>query len=156
MQKPTHQILYNYSLNLLSRYSKSSPQLKEKLHQKFPEADLETIEQVITKLQDTRILQDDTLAKAYAQSLANKGKSPFEIEIKLRQKKFPLQLIKTTINKLLPDLNLEETVTTLAEKKIRSLQKFPKPEQKQKLLAFLHRKAFPSAIINTVVKKLLS
>ena len=79
-------IVYNKSLDLVSRREHSRHELMQKLDKRYPNS-TPIIEDALDKLETNKILDDERFAEMYLNSRARKGFGPKKIEMELHSKK---------------------------------------------------------------------
>ena len=77
-------IIYNKSLDLLSRREHSIKEIKEKLSARFEHKEI--IESVIEKLSDNNLVNNTRFAEAYVSARKRKGFGPKKIAFELTSK----------------------------------------------------------------------
>ena len=80
MTKEAFQLIYNKSLDLISRREHSRYELMQKLNKRYPET-RPLIEEVLDKLIVNNILDDERFAEMYINSRARKGFVPKKIDM---------------------------------------------------------------------------
>ena len=89
-------VVYNKSLDIVSRREHSRYELMQKLNKRFPET-IPIIEDVLDKLVANKILDDERFAEMYLNSRARKGFGPKKIEMELYSKKVESLFISNAI-----------------------------------------------------------
>ena len=89
-------VVYNKSLDIVSRREHSRYELMQKLNKRFPET-IPIIEDVLDKLVANKILDDERFAEMYLNSRARKGFGPKKIEMELHSKKVDSFFISNAI-----------------------------------------------------------
>ena len=89
-------VVYNKSLDIVSRREHSRYELMQKLNKRFPET-IPIIEDVLDKLVTNKILDDERFAEMYLNSRARKGFGPKKIEMELYSKKVESLFISNAI-----------------------------------------------------------
>lgn len=131
------------ALSLLDRQLYTKKQIKDKLKAKDYEG--ETIDEVVTKLENYGYISDLGFAKSFITS--TKGKSKKELEYALLTK----GIKSDVINEAFLDFELDDcdVAKTLAEKFMK--YKEYTQENKTKLYAYLYRKGFNTESINYAI-----
>ena len=89
-------VVYNKSLDIVSRREHSRYELMQKLNKRFPET-IPIIEDVLDKLVANKILDDERFAEMYLNSRARKGFGAKKIEMELYSKKVESLFISNAI-----------------------------------------------------------
>ena len=135
IDEPDFATIYNKSLDLLSRREHSVFELIQKLKKRYGPNKL--INDVIIRLQESNLLDDQRFAEAYIKVRARKGFGPRRIDAELQQRK----VSETIINQ---ELSMIEDWNALAlaafKKKFGNLQKDSKKILKAK--SFLQNRGF--------------
>ena len=90
--------VYNKSLDLLSRREHSTFELIQKLRKRY--GSIETLDEVIPKLQDLKLLDDHRFAEAYIKARSRKGFGPLRIEAELKQRRVKESIIASELNNI--------------------------------------------------------
>ena len=96
MTKEAFQLIYNKSLDLISRREHSRYELMQKLNKRYPETQ-PLIEEVLDKLIVNNILDDERFAEMYINSRARKGFGPKKIEMELSSKHVESFIISSSL-----------------------------------------------------------
>ncbi len=96
MTKEAFQLIYNKSLDLISRREHSRYELMQKLNKRYPET-RPLIEEVLDKLIVNNILDDERFADMYINSRARKGFGPKKIEMELSSKHVESFIISSSL-----------------------------------------------------------
>ena len=135
IDEPDFATIYNKSLDLLSRREHSVFELIQKLKKRYGPNKL--INDVIIRLQESNLLDDQRFSEAYIKVRARKGFGPRRIDAELQQRK----VSETIINQ---ELSMIEDWNALAlaafRKKFGNLQKDTKKILKAK--SFLQNRGF--------------
>jgi len=137
------------ALNLISYRPRSEAEVRNNLkkHQ-IPE---ETTTQVITRLRETGILNDQQFAETWIENRAAfRPRSKFALRMELKQKGVDEEIIEETLT----NINDEEQAYEAGQKKARQLRSTDEQEFKRKLFGFLARRGFNYEVTSSVVKKL--
>ena len=100
------------------------------------------IEKFIEKAMGYNYLNEARFTELYVENLLDKGKSENEIKNKLHAKKVDPALINELISKLNTSEKKAEVLEENLNKAIRRFSRFPKEEQKKKIINYLYRKGF--------------
>ena len=146
MTKEAFQLIYNKSLDLISRREHSRYELMQKLNKRYPET-RPLIEEVLDKLIVNNILDDERFAEMYINSRARKGFGPKKIEMELSSKHVESFIISSS---------LEAYDNWIENAKKELLKKFkgivPRDYQsKIKQKQFLFNRGFSTQIIDKVL-----
>lgn len=136
------------ALRLLSYRPRSEAELRVRLSRKF---DSETIDNVITKLRDTLIIDDTSFARFWRDqrdSLSPRSKRLIRTE--LRQKGIDSELIAD----ITQDIDDDENAYRAAHKKASVLKPEGYETFRRKLSAFLSRRGFNYEVINHAINRL--
>ena len=139
-------VIYNKSLDLVSRREHSQYELIQKLNKRFPES-MPIIEEVVKKLAVNNILNDERFAEMYLNSRARKGFGPKKIEMELNFKKVDSSFIAIAIAEY-------ESWTENAQNELLKKFKGVKPtdyNSKMKQKQFLFNRGFSSQIIERIL-----
>ena len=139
-------VIYNKSLDLVSRREHSQYELIQKLNKRFPET-MPIIEKVVKKLAVNNILNDERFAEMYLNSRARKGFGPKKIEMELNFKKVDSSFIAIAIAEY-------ESWTENAQNELLKKFKGDKPtdyNSKMKQKQFLFNRGFSSQIIERIL-----
>ena len=96
MTKEAFQLIYNKALDLISRREHSRYELMQKLNKRYPET-RPLIEEVLDKLIENNILDDERFAEMYINSRARKGFGPKKIEMELSSKHVESFIISSSL-----------------------------------------------------------
>ena len=139
-------VVYNKSLDIVSRREHSRYELMQKLNKRFPET-MPIIEDVLDKLVTNKILDDERFAEMYLNSRARKGFGPKKIEMELHSKKVESLFISNAIEAY--DDWLENAANEL-QKKFKGVEPNDyKSTMKQK--QFLFNRGFSTQIIEQIL-----
>ncbi|MBQ8572977.1 MAG: regulatory protein RecX [Ruminococcus sp.] len=134
------------ALWLISYRDHSVGELRQKLSKDYGE---EAVDAAINKLFELRLLNDESFAKKYAESLSHKHMSSRQIQQKLRQKGLDRDLVGETVE----DLNLDEKeeIRALINKKY--LRKLSDEGDLRRTVAALQRRGFAYGDIKSVIRE---
>jgi len=139
-------IVYNKSLDLVSRREHSRHELMQKLDKRYPNT-TPIIEDVLDKLETNKILDDERFAEMYLSSRARKGFGPKKIEMELHSKKVDSFLISNAVEAY-------ESWLENAQRELKKKFKDQKPtdyQSKMKQKQFLFTRGFSSPIIDKIL-----
>ncbi|MDA9868240.1 recombination regulator RecX [Gammaproteobacteria bacterium] len=139
-------IVYNKSLDLVSRREHSRHELMQKLDQRYPNT-TPIIEDVLDKLETNKILDDERFAEMYLSSRARKGFGPKKIEMELHSKKVDSFFISNAVEAY-------ENWLENAQRELKKKFKDQKPtdyQSKMKQKQFLFTRGFSSPIIDKIL-----
>jgi regulatory protein len=139
---------WNYVLWLLSRQAYTKAQIKEKLVKKEVAADI--VEQVLTKLEDYRMINDSLYAEQYVQS-RQKRKGSIALKRELQLKGIEEEVITETLSEL-GDEKQQETALELLKKQLPKIHKEDERKRYGKAYTFLARRGFTSDVIRGVLE----
>ena len=146
MSSEAFTIVYNKSLDLVSRREHSRHELMQKLDKRYP-ATSPIIEEVLDKLEINKILDDERFAEMYLNSRARKGFGPKKIEMELNSRRVNSLFISNAIEAY-------ETWLENAQKVLKKKFKDQKPmdyQSKMKQKQFLFSRGFSTPIIDKVL-----
>ena len=139
-------IVYNKSLDLVSRREHSRHELMQKLDKRYPNT-TPIIEDVLDKLETNKILDDEGFAEMYLSSRARKGFGPKKIEMELHSKKVDSFFISNAVEAY-------ENWLENAQRELKKKFKDQKPtdyQSKMKQKQFLFTRGFSSPIIDKIL-----
>ena len=135
IDEPDFATIYNKSLDLLSRREHSAFELIQKLKKRYGSSNL--IDDVIIRLQESNLLDDQRFAEAYIKVRARKGFGPRRIDAELQQRKVSEAIINQELSMI---ENWNELALAAFKKKFGNLQKDTKKILKAK--SFLQNRGF--------------
>ena len=137
-------IIYNKSLDLLSRREHSFKEIKEKLSARFEHKEI--IESVIEKLSDNNLVNNTRYAEAYVSARKRKGFGPKKIAFELSSK----GVDESVTNSVIIEEGDWESAAKLAFSK--KFKDGPSPDIKEKLKqkSFLQNRGFRFKEIKSV------
>ena len=137
-------IIYNKSLDLLSRREHSFKEIKEKLSARFENKEI--IESVIEKLRDNNLVNNMRYAEAYVSARKRKGFGPNKIAFELSSKGVDESLTNSVI---IEEGDWESAAKLAFSKKFKD---GPSPDTKEKLKqkSFLKNRGFRFKEIESV------
>ena len=139
-------IVYNKALDLVSRREHSRHELMQKLDKRYPNT-TPIIEDVLDKLENNKILDDERFAEMYLNSRARKGFGPKKIEMELHSKKVDSFFISNAVEAY-------ESWLENAQRELKKKFKDQKPtdyQSKMKQKQFLFTRGFSSPIIDKIL-----
>tara|TARA_Y100000389_G_scaffold107986_1_gene105085 strand:+ start:785 stop:1225 length:441 start_codon:yes stop_codon:yes gene_type:complete len=139
-------IVYNKSLDLVSRREHSRHELMQKLDKRYTNS-TPIIEDVLDKLETNKILDDERFAEMYLNSRARKGFGPKKIEMELHSKKVDSFFISNAVEAY-------ESWLENAQRELKKKFKDQKPtdyQSKMKQKQFLFTRGFSSPIIDKIL-----
>jgi len=146
MSSEAFTIVYNKSLDLVSRREHSRHELMQKLDKRYP-ATSPIIEEVLDKLEINKILDDERFAEMYLNSRARKGFGPKKIEMELNSRRVNSVFISNAIEAY---ENWLENAQKVLKKKFKD-QKPLDYQSKMKRKQFLFSRGFSTPIIDKVL-----
>ena len=135
IDEPDFATIYNKSLDLLSRREHSAFELIQKLKKRYDSNIL--INDVIIRLQESNLLDDQRFAEAYIKVRARKGFGPRRIDAELQQRKVSEAIINQELSMI---ENWNELALLAFKKKFGNFQKDTKEILKAK--SFLQNRGF--------------
>jgi regulatory protein len=135
IDEPDFATIYNKSLDLLSRREHSVFELTQKLKKRYGLNKL--INDVIIRLQESNLLDDQRFAEAYIKVRARKGFGPRRIDAELQQRKVSEAIINQELSMI---ENWNELALLAFKKKFGNFQKDTKEILKAK--SFLQNRGF--------------
>ena len=134
------------ALWLISYRDHSEGELRQKLLKDYGE---EAVDKAVERLMELRLINDESFAKKYAESLSHKHLSQRQIQQKLRLKGIDKELSSETVE----DLNLDEKeeIRALIEKKY--IRKLSDEADLRRTIAALQRRGFGYADIKAVINE---
>ena len=141
------------ALKLLSYRSRSKKEIIEKLNRKgFSGSEIDT---TIHFLEKAGFINDETLAaELFRYSIERKSLGKKGIEAFLSRRGIDKELVNKTLSIHTSDID-EESAGRFAEKRLKSLKKYPEDIIKRRLWGMLQRRGFSIAVINRVLHSLL-
>ena len=135
IDEPDFATIYNKSLDLLFRREHSTFELIQKLKKRYGSSNL--IDDVIIRLQESNLLDDQRFAEAYIKVRARKGFGPRRIDAELQQRKVSEAIINQELSMI---ENWNELALLAFKKKFSNFQKDTKEILKAK--SFLQNRGF--------------
>ena len=130
------------ALRALNRRAHARLDLRRRLLQKqHPKAAVET---VLERLGETGLLDDMRFAFDYAAAKARRGRGPARLIRDLQAQGVERRVAEEAVRRSLasPDVDPEEAVRALVEKRAKQLSGLPPLVKKRRLVAFLRRRGF--------------
>jgi regulatory protein len=147
-KKSSYKKALNYTLNILSKSSKTKQELIKKMTEK--EYNEDTIAAVITKVNDLGYINDKQYIEDFIRNKADtsQGLNKRTLQNKMIQKGLDKELIQQSLE----NSNIDEyqNAIQIAEKKLRNL-KGNEREKKSKLYAYLINKGFDYEVCSKVI-----
>lgn len=143
--------LMNYSLRVLARRSHTVHELREKLT-KRPQYTPELAEQVVARLLDLKLLDDEAYVRRHLEFAAGaRHQGYLKVASKLSQKGIPLAYTKELWNEL--DLPEKEIARAALEKAKKRFQNIPPEKLYAKKVQFLASRGFDPSVIFELAKE---
>lgn len=140
------------ALKLLSYRSRSGKEIFDRLKRKG--FSVTEIENTIHFLEKAGLISDEALAKElFRYSVERKSLGKKGIEAFLSKSGIDKELIHKELSSYTNDIEAE-SAARFAEKKIKSLDKYPKEIIRRRLWGMLQRRGFSAVVINKVIEKL--
>lgn len=140
----------NRAVYYLGKRDYGSKELSKKLEEKFPEADLDSIQKSIDKMIEYGYLSDERFVEVFVRQEKRNKNGPLKIRMKLKQKQIKDDLINEFL--LEEDEEFYENCFEALEKKSKgSIKDF---KEKQKLYRFLAGRGYLSSHINNAFEML--
>lgn len=139
------------AMNALGRREQSVFELKQKLSQRYEEANEEEITEVIHRLTNQGLQSDDRFAEMFVRSRINKGKGPNLIRRELEQQNLPSAMLEQAFRK--NPCNWQQSALQQLQKKysVIDMQEFA---LRAKATQFLYRRGFDSDTCSKAVDAL--
>lgn len=134
------------ALWLISYRDHSEGELRQKLRRDFGE---EAVDKAVERLCELGLINDESFARKYAESLSHKHMSQRQIEQKLRQKGLDKDLADEAVEDL--DLDEKEEIRALINKKY--LRKLSDEGDLRRTVAALQRRGFGYSDIRSVIEE---
>lgn len=134
-----------YAINSLIRKRQTERQIREKIKQRFPDADFDSI---IARLKELNYLNDQEFAEAYVRYRSSHSpRGNFLIKQELKKKGIRTEFIE----KALKPYDQEQALKTLAEDRWKKIREGDMKKRREKLIRYLLSRGFSlSSIIQTV------
>ena len=142
--------LFNKTLNFLSYKMRTEKEIKEYLKKHTDNIDF--INQVIDRLKNSQLINDDLYTKDYIKSQISNLKGPKVIELNLSLKGINKEIINKGL--LLYDEELlNENICTIIEKELPKIKTYPIIKQKEKIKSKLIRLGYIEPFISLNIRK---
>lgn len=138
--------VYNKSLDLLSRREHSRFELVQKLIKRY--GSINFLDEVINKLQELKLLDDQRFAEAYIKARTRKGFGPIRLKAELQQRRVSESIINHELSMI---NNWDEIAYTAFKKKFNSSSSETKETLKAK--SFLQNRGFNFDQIEFCIKE---
>jgi regulatory protein len=146
------EVAYGKALRFLGYRPRSVQEVRENLQKhEIPE---NVIEEVVKRLQDTNLLNDQQFAQAWVENRNTfRPRSRRALAMELRQKGLDDEIVQNTL-----DENVDESALALeaARKYVRKVKHLEWPDFRQKLGGFLGRRGFSYGIVAPVLRQVWS
>lgn len=146
------EVAYTKALRFLGYRPRSVQEVRENLQKhELPET---VIEEVLKRLQDTNLLNDQQFAQAWVENRSTfRPRSRRALAMELRQKGLDDEVVQSAL-----DDNVDENALALeaARKYVRKVQKLEWPDFRQKLGGFLGRRGFSYGVVAPVLRQVWS
>jgi regulatory protein len=136
------------AMNLLARREHSAEELRQKLSNKSPHADL--VNQVITGLIEDGLQSDERFTEAFTKMRIRQGKGSAVVSFELKQKGISQPLINKFVKN--SDGQWQESLAQLIDRRFAG-QIAQDPREKAKQLRFLQSRGFTSDQIRQVISE---
>ncbi|KKS88249.1 MAG: regulatory protein RecX, regulatory protein [Microgenomates group bacterium GW2011_GWC1_43_11] len=156
----TYQRLLGFGLNYISIRPRSEQEIRSYISKKINKWKIspELLEKVMTRLGELGYVDDLKFALAFIGSRnRSRPKGAILIRMELQKKGVDEDSIKSALTLLKQDGggNEADLARNAAVKKLRSLRRYGKTEQRNKLFSFLMRRGFDHRAISSVIDELL-
>lgn len=156
MQDSPYDVVLSYAMQILGRRSHTALQLFQKMRRKYPDVDELTLERVLDRLREMRLVNDEQFARDYARELLLKRhKSPLEVRQRLVSNGIDRDMVDVVLADFFATCEEKTLVQQAAERKYATLQALSPEKQREKLTAFLLRKGFSREHVFAVVAELV-
>lgn len=151
MEDPSYRELMNYAMRTLARRAHTVHELRGKL-QKRPHHSGELEDQVIQRLLELKLLDDEAYVRRHLEEAAHyKHEGYLKVASKLTRKGIPLPQTRDAWRALeLPEIDIARTALAKAEKRFKNT---PKEKLYQKKVQFLAARGFDPSIIFELAKE---
>lgn len=128
----------------------------EKEIRDFLKSKTDSIDEIIAKLKEQELVDDEKFAKAWVESRRrSKNKGAKAIRLELLQKGIDKEIIEQVLSRQLSVVSEEQIAEKALEKKSRIWQNLDRMEFRKKSADFLIRKGFEFEVIKQIVDKFL-
>lgn len=160
--KLTEEALREAALRYLDRQDASVEQVRRVLGRRiFKYADVaarpeahELVEQILRRLMESRVLDDERYARAYAESLRRRGASGPKLLQKLKARGLSEEVVQNALDGLSGDEELSDegaAATYARKRRLRERFNLEDPKERQKALASLARQGFSFDVARRVL-----
>lgn len=150
MEDPIYRKLMEYSMRALSRRAHTSFELRQKL-QKRPNCTPELEDQVLARLQDLNLINDEQYLKnAIEQSTRYKLEGPYKFASRLKRKGISMKESNELWNQT--EISERALAAQALEKAAKRFAKFPQEKRFQKRAQFLASRGFSAELIFELAK----
>ena len=151
MEDPFYRELMNYAMRTLARRAHTVHELRGKL-QKRPQHSSELEDQVITRLIELKLLDDEAYVRRRLEAAAHyKNEGYLKVASKLTRKGIPLSKSRETWQSL--DLPEKEIAQAALAKAVKRFKDLPPEKRYQKKVQFLASRGFNPSIIFELAKE---
>ncbi len=150
-----NEVILSTAMQILGVRDHSSDEIRVKLIKKFPDHETE-ITQIITRLQEHKLLDDARFAAEYLHYVEHTSpKGILLLRQKLRQKGVTEDVIDEALTAIQP--TQQALASSLVERKLRTLSsQLPRIKKKEKLYRFLTSKGFAFDVVRQAVEETIS
>jgi len=142
----------DYAYRLLSRKSYSEKAMKEKLESRFS---IKISEKVIKNLKKQKYINDKTLLLEYAKNkIQLKPMGPFKLQQDLISKKFNIDQVKKTVEKIFQEFNEYELAKQVFEKRFKNIKKTKDIKVLNKVKNYLMSHGFNISIAIKIIEEI--
>lgn len=153
MNKDPFSKALSYAYRLLAIRERTEKEIKTRLNEKGYEKGC--IEEVVQYLKDKKLLDDDRFAKEWIKKRSIfSPKGAFAIRDELLKKGIEENIIDSAFKDEKVGYNEYAVCKALADKRIGSLKKLKKIEQKKSIYGYLARRGFSFDVINDIIDDL--
>ncbi|MCY9806700.1 recombination regulator RecX [Lentilactobacillus senioris] len=146
--------LYNRALNYLAHQLRSVAEVRTKLAELTD--DEQRITEVIERLQDQQLLNDQRYAESYVRTIVNEAqKGPGAIQNQLRQKKITANEIEAAIQNYYPITTQIEIGQKVAQNQLKKNHRESGKMAVDKTRQTLYRKGFTAEVIEIVMQEVV-
>lgn len=141
------------ALDLLSRREHTCTELAEKLAQRFPAAESDTIEKIISRLQQDGLLSDFRFVESYINSRVSKGYGPLFIKYHLKKKRISDELVDSVLSQ--DEEYWERNLADLISRKYAGVTTSIRPlslQSRAKIQRFAASRGFTASQVNRVLR----
>ena len=148
--------LTNLVLRFLSYRSRSRQEITSYLQRqtKHP-SNQEIINQVLDKISQFNLLNDNSFTQEWIRSRLKKGKGPRLIRLELKQKGIEIETINQHLNQV-PFEKLLDSAIQLLNRKSRQLKHSNSYQHRAKMSQYLYSRGYSQPIINQAIDEYLS